>query len=130
MSQNRSKKSSRLGSRVEKAVCEEYGLQPTHTSWYDAVYANGTPVEIKAAIHRRSSGRPGKFRVFKDPHEKLVENDGYYVFAVYRRRGSGAEVLKSVRVDAEDVTPSWRLSGHKDRPGNKESQIRLEDVFG
>lgn len=47
----------------------------------------GVEVEIKAAQLRLASGARGRFFIRKRQHERLVEEDGAYLFAVYHPRG-------------------------------------------
>lgn len=41
------------------------------------------PVEIKSARRRLASGSRGRFYIRQRQHERLVEEDGLYLFAVY-----------------------------------------------
>jgi hypothetical protein len=119
------------GAAVERAVAAEYGLdlEGTHRSWADAEYGNGVPVEIKGAAYRRSSGKPGRFRIFEDPHDRLKDHNGWYAFAVYRRRGRGFEVLKSKIVRADNVGP-WEWYGAGGHRDSRQIKIPIDDVFG
>jgi hypothetical protein len=118
------------GAAIERAIAREYDLEleGTHRSWADAEFKNGRPVEIKAAVRRRSSGQPGRFRIFEDPHRRLQDVDGWYAFAVYRPRGRGYQVLKSVMRKAEHVGPfEWYgAGGHRD---SRQMKIPIGEIF-
>ena len=69
----------------------------------------GTPVEIKAAQYRISDGpqsRFGRFQIRRKQHERLLEDDGAYLYAVYRPEDGpddDPEVIATVLVAAETV---------------------------
>ena len=81
---SRSSNASRYGSLAEKHLADERGLvlDGQHTSWCDARFQNGTPVEIKSAMVST-----GYFQVYRKYHEKLREAGGWYGFVVYREHG-------------------------------------------
>ena len=100
----------RLGRRAEEKALEAYGLEPDRTSWRDGVYKNGVPVEVKAS--QRSSRY---FRLWADEHHRLASQQGYYVFVLYRPRGTGVEIIRMKRVRASDLSPRWSASGHAEK---------------
>ncbi|WP_396610810.1 hypothetical protein ACH9L7_11315 [Haloferax sp. S1W] len=115
MPTNRSKKAARYGALAERAARERYGLEMEHTSWYDARASDGTPVEIKAAMLNRRSGKTGRFRVFEEYHRDLVSRDGVYVFVAYRAIGSGIQVVRSRSLRAKNLQLEFYESGgHRD----------------
>ncbi|WP_121822112.1 hypothetical protein [Halostella salina] len=123
------------GTAVERYVCDEYNLQADHSGRADAAYANGTPVEIKAALRRKSDGRggtkEGEFAVFESAHRWLRRNDGYYIFAVYRFRGRGVQVLETKRVHASNL-PYFTFNESK-HPGrgrdDREARFKISQIF-
>ncbi|WP_135533250.1 hypothetical protein [Halostella pelagica] len=122
------------GTAVERHVCRKYNLEPDHSGRADAAYANGTPVEIKAALREKSDGRggtkEGEFYVFEEPHQWVRRHDGYYVFAVYRFRGRGVQVLKTKRVHASNLPHfSFHQSGHPDRNHDREARFKVSQIF-
>jgi hypothetical protein len=124
-----------VGAAVEQKMCEKYGLIGDHPGRADAQYSNGTPVEIKAAQRRKKNGRggtkPGEFYVFDSPHQWLRRHDGYYVFAVYRFRGSGVQVLDSKRVHASNLPYfTFHQSGHTGRNNDREARFKVSEIFG
>lgn len=126
-----SKKASRYGSLCEKAVARRYGLNLDHDRWHDAKFDNGTPVEVKACMHRQSDGSPGVFRIFEGPHERLERANGWYAFVVYTPRGRGIDVIKMKMMRAEDVPiqpDDWYPSYHSDREWDQ-VELGIADVF-
>jgi hypothetical protein len=123
------------GTAVEKHVCREYNLTADHSGRADAQYpTSGTPVEIKAALRRKSDGRggtkEGEFFVFESPHQWLRRHDGYYVFAVYRFRGRGVQVLKTKRVHASNLPYfEFHESGHPGRNDDREARFKVSQIF-
>ena len=123
------------GTAVERAVCKKYNLAPDHSGRADAAYpSTGTPVEIKGALRRKSDGRggtkEGEFFVFEEPHKWLRRRDGYYVFAVYRFRGTGVQILKTKRVHASKLPYfSFHESGHTKRDNDREARFKVSQIF-
>ncbi|ACV46595.1 MULTISPECIES: hypothetical protein [Halomicrobium] len=91
---NRSHRANHYGTLVERQAVKRYNLELDRCSWHDAKRSDGTPVEIKAAMHRHSDGQPGTFKLYDQYHEQLRAANGWYIFGVYRIRGSGVEVLQ------------------------------------
>ena len=127
---SRSSNASRYGSLAERKAAEKYGLRldGVHTSWSDADYQNGTPVEVKSAMYRRANGSPGRFRLFREYHDRLVEANGYYCFVVYRPRGRGIEVLKTRMTKARGLPMStwYGAGGHR---SSEQTKLPIEVVF-
>jgi hypothetical protein len=122
-----SQKANRYGTLAEKRAAEKYRLrrEGEHTSWFDAVTRDGTPVEIKATDSSRDYPR---FRVFEKYHDRLAAAGGKYVFVLYQRRGRGLTVPKTRMLPASQLPVSaWYGSGgHR---GSDETKIRPRDVF-
>lgn len=126
-------KSTIIGLLAEQHAREGYGLRIPpggRTSWKDAEYANGTPVNPKAALpHRR-------FRIFEQDHDILTSQRGYYVFVVYEPVHIGDSLADS-RIDvkamkrkrATDVTKlidGWNDSGHEK---GRQKKLQVEAIF-
>jgi hypothetical protein len=113
-----STKRAAYGAAVERYVCNRYGLDADHSRHADAKYpSTGKPVEIKAAQRTKSDGRggekEGEFYLFEHRHRWIRRQDGYYVFAVYRPKGSGVSVLKTKRIHSSRLPRlSWVESGN------------------
>ncbi|WIV66566.1 hypothetical protein [Natrialbaceae archaeon AArc-T1-2] len=140
----RSSKRARVGAAIEAWVCKTYGLIPDHSKKADARYKNGTPVEIKGCIHRKSNGRggtkEGEFFIYEHAHKWLRRSDGYYVFVVYEIGSNGSTVLD---VDGMKISivakqrrhasklPYFRFheSGHPGRNNEREKRFKVSDIF-
>lgn len=123
-----SKDSARVGRIAEEAARRKYSARSDHSSWHDIRYRNGTPADVKAAQHNRN-GRYGRFRLWREAHEKLKENGGGYVFAVV----SEGQVLKLKRLSAREVEHqlggiSWYASGHEGK--GSQTKIPWRYIFG
>lgn len=126
-------KSTIIGLLAEQHARNEYGLRIPpggRTSWKDAEYANGTPVNPKAALaHRR-------FRLFEKDHDILTSQRGYYVFVVYEPVTIGESLADSKikvkamkRKKATDVTKlidGWNASGHAK---GRQKKLQVETIF-
>jgi crotonobetainyl-CoA:carnitine CoA-transferase CaiB-like acyl-CoA transferase len=125
----RSKRANHYGTLAEQKAAERYGLtyEGVHGCMHDAETDDGTPVEVKAAMLNRASGREGRFRIFKAPHRRLVEESGLYVFVSYRAMGRGISVKKMRSVRASDLDVDfYGAGGHR---GTKQVKILPKDVL-
>lgn len=126
----------RYGRSVERQIIKQngYRLADGGREWRDAVTDRGRDIEIKAAQRTRSSGKPGRFRIFRSSHEKLIENSGAYHFAVYRPRGSGGEILKDRTLLPRRLTGfDWSNSDHETRRVSDRAEqvkIPIRAIFG
>jgi len=72
------------GNIIEQVVLNLYGWERDNTSWHDArCESRDAYIEIKGCRVRYPNGRRGRFQLYRNQHEKLVEHDGYYAMAVY-----------------------------------------------
>jgi len=123
------------GARVEEWVLQRYGLERDYSEMHgvhmDAVVPeNGQPVEIKAVASNRKGGRAKgvRFKIWRDQHEALKRETGYYVFVKYRLRSNGIRVENSRSVRAESINVNWYS---KTRPrGSEQAELRVKQVFG
>jgi hypothetical protein len=124
-----SHRANHYGTLVERQAADRYRLELERCSWHDAKRQDGTPVEIKAAMHRHADGQPGNFKLYDQYHQKLREAGGYYVFAPYRVRGRGVEVLKwEMRHSSRLPRLSWHGGGdHRDA---QQAKLGIGEVFG
>ena len=116
------------GTAVEYKMAEAYGLDLARVSWKDADGPDGTPHEIKAAMHEHADGQPGTFKLYREYHEKLPSQGRYYVFAAYRKRGRGIQVLAHGRRHASRL-PSIRWHGGGDHRGTQQAKIAIPGVL-
>ncbi|WP_257300242.1 hypothetical protein [Haloarchaeobius sp. FL176] len=123
---SRSSKASRYGSLAEKHLADERGLvlDGQHTSWCDARFHNGTPVEIKSAMVST-----GYFQIYRKYHEKLRDAGGWYGFVVYREHGDGIRVLKTrmARPERLPLQSLWSpTGGHRN---SEKAKINIGEVI-
>lgn len=119
--ENRSSNAARYGSLAEKRARERYGLEADRSSWHDARTSDGRPVETKAAMLERGSGREGRFRIFEEYHKKLEQADGLYVFVAYVARGRGIQVQAMRSLASSDLNLTFYGAG-----GHRESrQVKI-----
>ena len=124
-----SHKASRYGALTERKARERYNLTNEQSAWFDGRRPNGKPVEIKAAVLERRTGRPGRFRIFREPHNKLARQQGHYVFVVYRPHGRGVSVEDMKMVEAARLRPKWSNSGHKTAGRSEQHKIDIATIF-
>ena len=125
---NRSHKANHHGTLVERKAAERYGLELDRASWHDARRDDGTPVEIKSAMHRHSDGQPGTFKLYDQYHDKLRAADGWYVFGVYRVRGKGVGVLEwEMRHSSRLPNLNWHGGGN--HRSAQQCKLAIEQVI-
>lgn len=126
---SRSSRAARYGALVERAAADRYGLDLDHRAVdgvrVDARDDSGRPWDVKGAMMARSQPR---FRLWRDQHEYLEENNGGYVFASYQPRGQGVRVLAMRSVKASDVRVDWYGAGGH-RHGQQQAKIPAADVL-
>jgi len=113
---SRSHKANHYGTLVERKAAERYNLELDRCSWHDAKQPDGTPVEIKAAMHRHADGQPGTFKLYDRYHERLRLDDGWYVFSIYRADKKRMEILDwEMRHSSRIPQLEWHGGGdHRD----------------
>jgi hypothetical protein len=117
------------GTAIEYKMAEKYGLELERESWRDAVDSDGRPVEIKAAMRETADGQPGSFKIYRQYHEKLRSHGGHYVLAVYRRRGTGVQVLATERRHASRL-PLTTWHGGGDHRDTQQGKVPVSVVLG
>jgi len=123
-----SKKANKYGTAVEYKMADVHDLSLARASWKDANAFDGTPVEIKAAMHEHADGQPGTFKIYRKYHEQLQREGGVYVFAAYRIRGRGVQVLSHGRRRASKL-PTVRWHGGGDHRGTEQAKLAIADVL-
>lgn len=125
---SRSHKANHYGTLVERKAAERYNLELDRCSWHDAKRPDGTPVEIKAAMRRHADGQPGTFKLYDRYHMRLRQNNGEYIFGVYRVRGKGIEILDwEMRHSSSLHKLDWHGGGcHRSA---QQSKIRITSIF-
>ena len=125
---SRSHKANHYGTLVERKAAERYNLELDRCSWHDAKRPDGTPVEIKSAMHRHADGQPGTFKLYDQYHERLRTANGWYVFGVYRACGRGLKILNwEMRHSSRLPHLNWHGGGdHRD---SKQAKIPISYLF-
>jgi len=108
-------------------MADHYDVELARASWKDANAPDGTPVEIKAAMHEHADGQPGNFKIYREYHEKLQSEGGVYLFAAYRIRGRGVEVLAHNQRRASQL-PTVRWHGGGGHRGTEQAKITIDNV--
>jgi len=116
------------GTAVEYKMADHYDVELARASWKDADAPDGTPVEIKAAMHEHADGQPGTFKIYREYHEKLQQQGGVYLFASYRVRGRGVQVLAHDRRRASNL-PTVRWHGGGDHRGTEQAKVSITDIL-
>jgi hypothetical protein len=126
---NRSKRANHFGTICEKRMAKKRRFELERSSWHDARFGNGTPVEIKSTMLEHSDGQPGNFKVYRKYHEKLRRANGWYCFVVYRPHGrSGCTVVRDKMVRSSDL-PLLRWHGGGNHRGTTQAKIPISAVF-
>ena len=123
-----SRLNSRIGRLCEEKAAEKYGFQLGGCQYADGRYKNGKPVEVKSTM----PGEDGRFRIWELDHHKVAQQQGYYVFVLYRRAGRGVVPISMKRKQATTVTkliPHWNKAGHELKDG-RQYKLPPEEIFG
>jgi hypothetical protein len=116
-----SRKAPTIGDENERRACERFDLDSRDEPHYDAV-RDGVPIEVKGCQRWLSAGADkrerGRFRLWSNAHEALVDEGGEYLFVVYGQDGDPWYFHDFV--DATEVTPliSWQDHTHRAGKGN------------
>lgn len=125
----RSQNSARYGSLAEQQMADRYDLDLDREHWRDAIGPDGRPWEIKATMRERASGETGRFRLFKQQHDKLLDAGGFYAFVVYRPHGRGIRVLDQRAVRASEISVDWGPSEHMSPNRDRQTKLPIREVF-
>lgn len=109
------------GAESEKAAKEMFNLSkrrgPKNScdAWDSAVELHS---EIKSCTVQSKAGnswRPGKFRIWKDAHEWLMEQNAYYVFVVHQFdvEWQYIDMIRMRAVDVDELDLNWIASPHE-----------------
>jgi hypothetical protein len=79
-------------------------------------------------MHEHADGQPGTFKLYRQYHEKLQSQGGYYVFASYRVRGRGVEVLAHDRRHASRL-PTLRWHGGGEHRETDQAKVEISDLL-
>ena len=84
---NRSKRATHFGTICVKRMAAKRRFDLERSSWYDATFHNGTPVEIKSTMIEHSDGQPGTFTVYRRYQVRLRQANGRFCLMVYLLTG-------------------------------------------
>ena len=122
------------GTACEYHLADKYGVRlkdsdgkRIDTSWFDGI-RDGTPWEFKATARTHADGNPGNFKIYKKYHSRLQANSGRYGFAVYRRRGTGTQVLGTATVPASRL-PTVRWHGGGSHRDTQQAKVPISAIF-
>ena len=114
------------GEKAERFAQREYGFEPSDADTHDGVDGS-TWYEVKSCQRRDSDGAKGRFRLWRQQHEALLEKDrsetAWYVFVLYTSSGS---YVSHKRVHASTVSVSSWNKGH---PDGEQFKLPYQDVF-
>lgn len=129
------------GSFATDLAASEYGYNRfIDAPWFDARRKDtGAVIEVKSTRKQIGIDYPakGRFRLFKDRHEKRLqydrENSAYYVFVLFDLDSEGPKVARMVRKKPAKVghiigsLGGWGPSGHKGE--GKQHKIPISALF-
>lgn len=99
------------GTRAEEYVADQVGGERTPNAWFDVEDRNGEIIEVKSTQDRLSSGRRGRFRLWKDQHQNLKDHGGTYWFLVDGKQPVQLDPEEIDRIMDEEGL-SWAGSGN------------------
>jgi hypothetical protein len=119
----RRKLSRDTGDVAEKIATDEYSgyNRFLDASWYDGRRESGAVLEVKSALSTLDSGSSGRFRLWQEQHNKLVEYDrentaryGFVLFDVDGRRPTALLKQKEPAAVGRIIGArgGWYNSGH------------------
>lgn len=100
-----------VGTAAEEWVARQVDGERTPNAWFDVDAGLDGIIEVKSTRRRLSSGRRGRFRLWKDQHQNLKDHNGEYWFLV---DGLDPAVLDAPEIDeimAENDL-KWAESGN------------------
>jgi len=124
MTGSRSQRAARYGALAERVAFARYDLEPERDDWHDALDEHGRPWDVKAAMLSRQSPR---FRLWKEQHERLRQEDGGYVFIGYRPVGRGIRVVRARSLRARSLRLRWGGAG--EHPKGEQAKVAIDRVL-
>lgn len=109
------------GTRAEEYVADRTNGERMPNEWYDVLGPYGDKLEVKSTSEEYASGRRGRFRLWRDQHDRLQQDGGTYWFLV--------DGMETVRLSPREVNEvidkhslSWTGSG---RHGMESEQVKI-----
>lgn len=124
------------GAYAEVLAEGEYaGYNRSLASDFDLANQSGSVIEVKSAQSELANGEAGRFRLFKDQHDRLVRQDregsAFYVFVVFdvssrpltavMKRANPADIGRSI-----GARGGWYNAGHT---AGAEYKLPISAVF-
>lgn len=144
------------GLAVEDLACERYPCEPVaedpderSTVWYDVEFVEsvevplagvivpaGAVAEVKSCVDHYPSEK-GRWWINRDPHERLVASDGWYILAVVSREDDdeldAGDIRRMALVEAgtldEKIGGEWWDCGNGGRTADQYVQLAWSNVF-
>jgi len=102
---------------------------------FDLASEAGSIAEVKSALSQLSSVNAGRFRLFKNQHDRLVQYDrsesAAYAFVLMEPEKSRARLVKKNPADVGRMVGArggWGPSGHASQ--GKQRKLPIEALFG
>lgn len=111
------------GESIEQYRARRRGSDADHTpdQWFD-VMDGWTPIEVKSTQRTLGSGRSGRWRLWQNQHEKMVEQGGEYDLVVIE----DDEIWREATLSADEVSAiiedkglSWTGAGEHGMPSRQ-----------
>jgi hypothetical protein len=126
------------GELAETIATDVYsGYNPfVDADWYDAARDSGAVLEVKSALSRLDSGAAGRFRLWREQHERLVEHDrdgsARYAFVLFELSGREPVAMLKQKQPATvgrmiGARGGWGPSGHDSR--GEQYKLPIEAVY-
>lgn len=126
------------GALAEVIATDEYAgfNRFVDASWYDGRRDSGAVLEVKSALSSLASGADGRFRLWKEQHDRLVEHDrdgtARYAFVLFDVSGREPTALLTQREPATvgrqiGARGGWYPSGHDSR--DEQYKLPIEAIF-
>jgi uncharacterized protein YdaT len=100
---------------MEKSLIKQFGGEPTESFGTDGMIS-GEPVEVRLAKEEE------RFRLNKDTHQELVEQDGSYIFDDVR------DNQPPEQVEADEIDDRLDEDWHSDR-GYMHQFVQVDSLF-
>jgi len=126
------------GELAERLATSAYGYSRfVDASWYDGRRESGAVVEVKSCLSELQSGAAGRWRLWREQHDRLLEHDrdasAFYVFVLFDV-GARPPVARMVRQAPATVgrqvgaRGGWGPSGHDSR--GEQHKLPIEAIMG
>jgi len=102
--------------KLEKELIREFGGTPTESYGPDGRMPDGDPVEVRAAKKEE------RFRLNRDTHDELLEDDGTYIFDDVTDNQPPREV------PADEIDARLEDDWHSDR-GYEHQFVGVDEIF-